>query len=143
MESNKYRIEFLDENNSKKTSMIYDYRDIGKNTVIIEAENHINPTEYTENIYKILDLKNDTFVILDLTNIYGMSKDSLYQWIFIEENNELIDEDFISIDKIDWLGKDYKESNSIFKVYFFNKYKKYRNNDSYKLCCFNGTFKIT
>lgn len=57
MESNKYRIEFLDENNSKKTSMIYDYRDIGKNIVIIEAENHINPTEYTENIYKILDFK--------------------------------------------------------------------------------------
>ena len=111
--------------------MIYDYRDIGKNIVIIEAENHINPTEYTENIYKILDLKNDTFVILDLTNIYGMSKDSLYQWIFIEENNELIDEDFISIDKIDWLGKDYKESNSIFKVYFFNKYKKYRSNEKY------------
>ena len=34
----KYRIEFLDEDNSKNTSMIYDYRIENKNVVIIEAE---------------------------------------------------------------------------------------------------------
>lgn len=46
----KYRIEFLDEDNSKNTSMIYDYRIENKNVVIIEAENHTNPTDYTETI---------------------------------------------------------------------------------------------
>lgn len=126
MESNKYRIEFLDENNSKKTSMIYDYRDIGKNIVIIEAENHINPTDYTEIIYDTLKLNSKTIVILDLSNLYGISKDSLYQWIFIEKENELEDEEFIPINKVNWLEEKYKDSNELFKKYFLRKVRKYK-----------------
>ena len=123
----KYRIEFLDEDNSKNTSMIYDYRIENKNVVIIEAENHTNPTDYTETIYDLLKLNNDTIVILDLSNLYGVSKDSLYQWIFIEENNELVDEKFIPINKVIWLKDELKESNKLFKKYFLNKLKKFNN----------------
>ncbi|CUO75004.1 MULTISPECIES: hypothetical protein [Clostridium] len=123
----KYRIEFLDEDNSKNTSMIYDYRIENKNVVIIEAENHTNPTDYTETIYDLLKLNNDTIVILDLSNLYGVSKDSLYQWIFIEENNELVDEKFIPINKVRWLKDELKESNKLFKKYFLNKLKKFNN----------------
>lgn len=123
----KYRIEFLDEDNSKNTSMIYDYRIENKNVVIIEAENHTNPTDYTETIYDLLKLNNDTIVILDLSNLYGVSKDSLYQWIFIEENNELVDEKFIPINKVRWLKDELKESNKLFKKYFLNKIKKFNN----------------
>lgn len=127
MESNKYRIEFSDENNSKKTSMIYDYRVENKNIVIIEAENHINPTDYTETIYDILKLNNDTIVILDLSDLYGVSKDSLYQWVFIEENNKLVDEKFIPINKVRWLKDELKDSNKLFKKYFLSKRKKFNN----------------
>ena len=123
----KYRIEFLDEDNSKNTSMIYDYRIENKNVVIIEAENHTNPTDYTETIYDLLKLNNDTIEILDLSNLYGVSKDSLYQWIFIEENNELVDEKFIPINKVRWLKDELKESNKLFKKYFLNKLKKFNN----------------
>lgn len=123
----KYRIEFLDEDNSKNTSMIYDYRIENKNVVIIEAENHTNPTDYTETIYDLLKLNNDTIVILDLSNLYGVSKDSLYQWIFIEENNELVDEKFIPINKVAWLKEELKDINKLFKKYFFNKRKKFNN----------------
>ena len=123
----KYRIEFLDEDNSKNTSMIYDYRIENKNVVIIEAENHTNPTDYTETIYDLLKLNNDTIVILDLSNLYGVSKDSLYQWIFIEENNELVDEKFIPINKVRWLKDELKESNKLFKKYFLNKLQKFNN----------------
>lgn len=125
MKANTFRIEFLDENNCIKTSMIHDDRD-GKNIVIIEAENHINPTDYTETIYEILDLKNDTFVILDLTNIYGFSYDSLYEWIFIEEDNELIDEEFIPIMDINWSLNKYKEYNEILKDYLLIKGNQYK-----------------
>ena len=107
--------------------MIYDYRIENKNVVIIEAENQTNPTDYTETIYDLLKLNNDTIVILDLSNLYGVSKDSLYQWIFIEENNELVDEKFIPINKVRWLKDELKESNKLFKKYFLNKLKKFNN----------------
>ncbi|MGL5067236.1 MAG: hypothetical protein ACRC6T_05325 [Sarcina sp.] len=125
MENNKYRIDFLDENNLEKSCIIYDYRKENKNIVIIESENHINPTDYTEVIHDILKLKNDIFVILDLTDMYGMSEDSLYQWVFIEEDNELVDEMFIPINKIDWLN--YKDINKCFKEYILKKTRKFNN----------------
>ena len=124
---NRRRIEFLDETNSIRTTIIYDYRTENKDVVIIEAENHINPTDYTEAIYNILKLNSNTIVILDLSNLYGMSKDSLYQWLFIEKENELDDEKFIPINKINWLDDKYKDSNELFKKYFLDKVRKYKN----------------
>lgn len=125
MKNIKYRIEFLDEDGSLKTSMIYDHRLENKNMVIIEAENNINPTNYTEIIYDLLKLNNDIVVILDLSNLYGVSQDSLYQWVFITEGQELVDEDFIPISKINWLKEEYKENNNLFKSYFLNKTRKF------------------
>lgn len=124
MMKNKYRIEFLDDTNSKKTAIVYDYRMKNKDVVIIETENHINPTDYTEIIYNTLKLNSKTIVILDLSNLYGISKDSLYQWIFIEKENKLEDEEFIPINKVNWLEEKYKDSNKLLKKYFLTKTKK-------------------
>ena len=46
---------------------------------------------------------------------------------FIEENNELVDEKFIPINKVRWLKDELKESNKLFKKYFLNKLKKFNN----------------
>lgn len=118
---NIYKIEFPVENGLLKTTMIYDFRITEKNVVIIEADNDVNPTNYTEIIYNKLSLKSGTKVILDLSNLYGNNKESLYEWKFIIINEELEDEEFVPITKINWNLPDYKECNAVFKKYFLKK----------------------
>ena len=103
-------------------SNVYDYRKNNKKIIIIEAEKYSNPTNYSEIIFEKLNIKHDEIIILDLSNINGISMDSFYIWNFIIEDNKLIDENFIKIGLLN--NKEYER---YFKDYLFMKMKKMRN----------------
>lgn len=93
----KYKISYKEDNYIIGESSVYDYRKYGYEFIIIESDNLANPTNYTEYVYKELNISKDITVILDLSNLYGMSNDSIYNWIFEIEDDELQAEDFIAL----------------------------------------------
>lgn len=118
----KYILEF----NSINTafSNVYDYREHNREFIIIEAEKYSNPTNYSRMVFKKLNLKGNETVVLDLSNLSGLSTDSFYIWNFIIKNNELYDEKFT---KINLLNNSEFEKN--FKDYLFKKMKKIRDKE--------------
>ena len=120
-----YNIDISCEHNISRSVKVYDYR-INSNVVIIEADK-LNPTDYAEYIYNVLELSNDYKVFLDLTNIYGFNKSNFYEWHILVENMKLIKERFTSIDKINWNNPLMKKSNDIMKLYLNEKIKRIRN----------------
>ena len=115
----KYMLKF----NSMGTafSNVYDYRKFYKSFIIIEAEKYSNPTNYSRFVFEKLGLKGDEVIILDLSNISGMSMNSFFIWKFILDDNKLSDEKFI---QINLLRND--EYEKYFKDYLFSKMKKIR-----------------
>ncbi len=102
-------------------SNVYDYRINKMQLIIIEAEKYTNPTNYSKEIFKMLDLKGNEIIVVDLSNLSGVSMDSFYVWQFISENNELIDEKFKKINTLQNC-----EYEKYFKEYLFKKLKKVR-----------------
>ena len=84
----------------------------------------INPTNCAQYIYKTLNLEKDSKVFLDLTDIYGFNKKNLYEWNFVINNMEFVEERFTPIDKINWNSPIYKVVNKFLSLYLNQKIKK-------------------
>lgn len=120
--STMYKKSILKFNNiSTAFSNVYDYRINKIQLIIIEAEKYTNPTNYSKEIFEMLDLKGNEIIVVDLSNLSGVSIDSFYVWQLIIENNELIDEKF---NKINILQN--CEYEKYFKEYLLKKIKKVR-----------------
>lgn len=104
-------------------SNVYDYRTHYREFIIIEAEKYFNPTNYSRIVFKELNLKGNEIVVLDLSNISGLSMDSFFIWNFIVKNDKLYDEKFTKINLLE-----NSEFEGYFKDYLFKKMKKIRNN---------------
>jgi len=116
----KYNIEYVEDGFIIGTSTILDFRKQGEEIIIIESDNSVNPTDFSDYLFEKLDLKTTSIVFLDLTNLYGMSKDNFYMWNFIIKNNEFIDENFNNVCyNSDTLNE---MQNSIFKHYLHLKF---------------------
>ncbi len=121
--NNIYKKSILKFNNiSTAFSIVYDYRINNRNLIIIEAEKYINPTNYSGVVFKELNLKGDEVIVIDLSNLSGLSLDSFYIWSFISKNNELLDEKFSKINTFPNI-----EYEKCFKEYLFQKIKNIRN----------------
>ncbi|EIV99898.1 hypothetical protein ThesiDRAFT1_0913 [Thermoanaerobacter siderophilus SR4] len=96
-----------------------------KKCLIVESDNKTNPAEYVMDIFEfvkpfIINNKN-VHVYLDLSNYYGINNSSwLYEWIFKINNNQLIETDFIRIDK--WSKLSDKMDYAILQDYLFEKF---------------------
>ncbi len=100
---------------------IYDCRSSNKNFIIIEAQNYTNPIDYSKSLYYNLKLEGTEVIIIDLSSLVGISRDSFYIWNFVGRNGVLINETFDRIASI--------ENNRYvldFKKYLLNKCKKVR-----------------
>lgn len=102
-------------------SNVYDYRINEKKLIIIEAEKYTNPTNYSREIFKELNLKGNEVVVVDLSNLSGISMSSFYIWKFISKDDMLIDEKFNKINTFEDC-----EYEKYFKEYLFKKMKKVR-----------------
>ncbi|EOU1468069.1 hypothetical protein [Clostridium perfringens] len=117
-----YDVKIFCNNDTIRTIKVYDDR-IANNCIIIEADK-INPTDYSEYIYNKLELKNHYNVFLDLTNIYGFNQKNLYKWELTVENMQIIKENFITLDKINWNSPSFKNLNKFMSNYLNKKIKK-------------------
>lgn len=117
-----YDIKIFCNNDTIRTINVYDDR-IANNCIIIEADK-INPTDYSEYIYNKLELKNHYNVFLDLTNIYGFNQKNLYKWELTVENMQIVKENFITLDKINWNSPSFKNLNKFMSNYLNKKIKK-------------------
>ncbi|PWX66891.1 hypothetical protein CYK82_05840 [Clostridium perfringens] len=117
-----YDVKIFCNNDTIRTIKVYDDR-IANNCIIIEADK-INPTDYSEYIYNKLELKNHYNVFLDLTNIYGFNQKNLYKWELTVENMQIVKENFITLDKINWNSPSFKNLNKFMSNYLNKKIKK-------------------
>lgn len=110
---------------SNEYANIYDCRACNKNFIIIEAQNYTNPIEYSKLLYYNLKLEGTEVIIIDLSSLVGISRDSFYIWNFKGRKGILINETFDRIESI--------ENNKYgldFKKYLLNKCKKVRQHES-------------
>lgn len=118
-----YRINL--NNSQSEYTNIYDCRDCNKDFIIIEAQNYTNPTEYSELLYKSLKLNGTEIIVVDLSSLVGVSRDSFYLWRFVTKEGSLVGESFEKINSI--------ENNRYgidFKKYLLNKCKKIRQHEA-------------
>lgn len=115
-------IKINEDNFALGSSIINLIRKDNKLCIVVESDNRVNPTDYTNYIYsKIKEYLNNTdCVYLDLSNLYGTkSKNWFHKWKFIvDKNNNLYDEEFISVDNLKIEDKDEYE---MIKGYLYNK----------------------
>jgi hypothetical protein len=93
--------------------------------IIIESNDKINPAKYTHSIFSflkpILINNKNVHVYLDLSNYYGINNSSwLYEWVFKVNNNQLIETDFVRIDK--WRKVSNTIDYAMLQDYLFKKF---------------------
>ncbi|MDK2793345.1 MAG: hypothetical protein PWQ25_2208 [Deferribacteres bacterium] len=100
-----------------------------KECLIIESNKKINPAQYIENIFNFLKPflthNKNIHVYLDLSNYYGTNNSSwLYEWIFKTNNGQLIETDFVRIDK--WSKITDREDAAMLNDYLFEKFETFQ-----------------
>jgi len=119
------KITFSENNHVFGAATIILYETINnKRYIIVESDEHNNPTDYSQYFYNELKKYFNTvkldYVYLDLSKLYGIySKNWIYKWeFFVDDKNNLVDEMFTPINELDTFDDDEYE---LLKTHVYEK----------------------
>jgi len=108
-----------------------------KSIMFIEADNYVDPSEYTEDIYhfvkEITDLHSNYSIYLDLSHLYGIkAKNWMYKWIWKINGDILEDEEFVPISRVTDIDEEEYEA---VRQYIYSKVSQMVNNNQHGVVC--------
>jgi hypothetical protein len=123
----KYNTNTIEINNNMSKIKLNFYKILFRQKVcyFIEATDKINPVEYIDEIYEMIkNILTDSYVYLDLSNIYGIDNSSwLVRWEFVVgQQGTIEDEKLYRLKDINCFDK---EEYIIIKDYLLNKQEQY------------------